>query len=38
MGFFKRQKYDKNISDPSEMEGILDNGKAWMCKLLKASK
>lgn len=28
MGFFKRQKYDKNINDPSEMEGMLDNGKA----------
>jgi len=27
LGFFKRQKYDKNITDPGEMEGMLDNGK-----------
>lgn len=28
LGFFKRQKYDKNINDPLETEGMLDNGKA----------
>lgn len=27
LGFFKRQKYDKNITDPEEMDSMLDNGK-----------
>ncbi|KAJ7389987.1 integrin [Desmophyllum pertusum] len=29
LGFFKRQKYDKNISNSEEAEGMLDNGKGY---------
>ena len=29
LGFFKRQKFDKNITDPEEIDRMLDNGKGY---------
>ncbi|PFX21368.1 Integrin alpha-6 [Stylophora pistillata] len=29
LGFFKRQKFDKNITDPEEVDRMLDNGKGY---------